>query len=69
MKIINYLAAPILASLFLGACGSRAQRDTSPGTAWEQGPLARTANGSILPALATAAQQSPSRVVQYRTGG
>ena len=37
MKKINCLAVAILASLFLAACGSRSQPDTSPGTAWGTG--------------------------------
>jgi cytochrome c553 len=37
MKKIKYLVVGILASLFLAACGSRSQPDTSPGTAWGTG--------------------------------
>ena len=37
MKKFNCLVLAILASLFLAACGSRAQPDTSPGTGWGTG--------------------------------
>ena len=37
MKKINYLVVAILASLFLAACGPRAQPNTSPGTGWGTG--------------------------------
>jgi hypothetical protein len=37
MNKINSLVLAILASLFLAACGARAQQDASPGTAWGTG--------------------------------
>jgi len=37
MKKFNCMVLAILASLFLAACGLRAQPDTSPGTGWGTG--------------------------------